>query len=201
MLKIGLTGGIACGKSTVSDLFASLGVPVVDADVLARQVVAPGQPVLQTMARQLGEDVINDRGELDRARLKRLIFADVEKKRCLEALLHPLIYQAIDRQLALLTASYAMVAVPLLVETQAMEKFHRILVVSCSLAEQRRRLRERDGLDGAMMDAVIASQVSDAQRRAVADDVIDNEQSLDLLADEVKKLHNFYSTLAAREFL
>ncbi len=201
MLKVGLTGGIACGKTTISGMFDDLGVPVIDADIIARDLVTPGQPALAEIERQLGPGLMLPDGRLDRVRLKRLIFTDAEKKSRLEALLHPLVYQAIEQQMALLSAPYVIVSVPLLLETGGSDRVDRVLVVTCSDDDQYRRLLARDGIDYKLASAMIASQTSDSERKAAANDLIENNTGLDLLAVKVKKLHNFYLTLATSDSL
>lgn len=196
MLRVALTGGIASGKSTVCQAFADLGVPIVDADVIARQVVAPGQPVLEAIVDYFGTDIVDDAGALRRAALRARIFANPHDKKVLEGILHPLIYSEIQQQLSLLHACYALVVVPLLLETGQAELFDRILLVDCPESLQLQRVMSRDGIDDAQAAAIIDSQASRAQRLAVAHDVIDNSQTPAVLAEHVKNLHNFYLFLA-----
>lgn len=201
MLRVALTGGIGSGKSTVTALFGDWGVPIVDADKIARTLVAPGQPALASIAQRFGAQMLNADGSLNRRAMREAIFADPENKRQLEALLHPLIYQRIDNDLAILVAPYVIVAVPLLVETGEAQRFDRILVVDCPVEIQLQRVMQRDKVDKEQVLSMIAAQASRAQRLAYADDVIDNSGAASLLAEPVKKLHNFYIHLGTSKAL
>lgn len=196
MLKIGLTGGIGCGKSTVTALFAELAVPVIDADHISRELVVPGEPALVLIARAFGGDVINADGSLSRAKLRDIIFTDGQAKQTLEAIMHPLIYQSIQDKLGRLDAAYCLIVIPLLFETEMTGLVDRVLVVDCPVEQQIRRVQERDKVTMEQIQAIIDSQVSRAVRLARADDVIDNTQTMDKLAEQVKKLHNLYILLS-----
>lgn len=196
MLKIGLTGGIGCGKTTVANLFEALSVPVVDADQIARELVAKGQPALNKIAREFGPDILTEEGSLNRQKLKNIIFADAGRKQKLESILHPLVYQAIENELARIDAPYCLIAIPLLFETRMTSLVDRVLVVDCPLEAQIERVQKRDHLPVEMIRSIIASQVSRAFRRAHADDLIDNSETAIPLAEQVKKLHNLYLSLS-----
>ncbi|WP_020562632.1 dephospho-CoA kinase [Methylosarcina fibrata] len=196
MLKIGLTGGIGCGKTTVANLFEALSVPVVDADQIARELVAKGQPALNKIAREFGPDILTEEGSLNRQKLKNIIFADAGRKQKLESILHPLVYQAIENELARIDAPYCLIAIPLLFETRMTSLVDRVLVVDCPLEAQIERVQKRDHLPVEMIRSIIASQVSRAFRRARADDLIDNSETAIPLAEQVKKLHNLYLSLS-----
>ncbi|MEI6335142.1 MAG: dephospho-CoA kinase [Methylococcaceae bacterium] len=196
MLKIGLTGGIGCGKSTVANIFEQLKVPVIDADDIAHQLVAVGQPALARIALEYGSDILNTDGSLNRTRLRELVFSDAQQKQKLEAILHPLVYQAIQTELEQLTAPYCIIGIPLLFETKMTHLVDRTLVVDCSVETQLERLQKRDAMTIASIQAIIDSQVSRAFRKAHADDLIDNSKTDDRLAEAVKKLHNFYLSLS-----
>lgn len=195
--RVGLTGGIACGKSTVANLFAALGVPIVDTDVLAREVVAPGSPLLPEIARHFGEQVLQKDGSLDRARLRTLVFANPAERQWLEQLTHPAIRELTDRRCATATGPYVMVAIPLLVETQGAARFDRVLVVDCDPQVQLARLQARDGTTRAEAERMLAAQVTREQRLAVADDVILNNGDIAELRDQVEKLHRQYESAAS----
>jgi dephospho-CoA kinase len=196
MLKIGLTGGIGCGKSTVANIFEQLKVPVIDADDIAHQLVAVGQPALARIALEYGQDILNTDGSLNRTRLRELVFSDAQQKQKLEAILHPLVYQTIQTELEQLTAPYCIIGIPLLFETKMTHLVDRTLVVDCSVETQLERLQKRDAMTIASIQAIIDSQVSRAFRKAHADDLIDNSKTDDRLAEAVKKLHNFYLSLS-----
>ncbi len=197
MFKVGLTGGIGAGKSTVSKLFAELGVPVLDADVVAYDLVAKGQPALALINQAFGEDIMTSGGELDRPKLRALIFADHNQKKRLEGILHPLIYAKLQQQMAELSAPYCILAIPLLFETQMSHFVDRVVVVDCPVESQIHRVSERDEQPPEMIQAIIDSQISRQERCAKTDDIIDNSNNPHmLLAEQVKTLHNFYLALS-----
>ena len=188
-LFVGLTGGIASGKTAVSDAFAALGVPVIDTDVIAREVVAPGSEALDEIRARFGEAVINVAGELDRARMRELVFADTARRRELEAILHPRIRAETLGQAAAARAAYGVIVVPLLVETGFAEFVDQVVVVDCPEAVQRARLMARDAHSEAQAQRILDSQADRATRLARADHVIRNEGSLADLQAQVECLH------------
>jgi dephospho-CoA kinase len=196
MLKIGLTGGIGCGKSTVTNLFEQLKVPVIDADQIAHQLVTIGQPALAQIQLEYGADVLNPDGSLNRKRLKELIFSDTKKKQKLEAIIHPLVYQAIQAELEALNTPYCIICIPLLFETNMTHLVDRVLVVDCPVEIQIERLQKRDNMTIARIQSIIDSQVSRDIRKKQANDLIDNSKTDNRLAEAVKKLHNFYLSLS-----
>ena len=196
MLKIGLTGGIGCGKTTVAKIFEQLKSPVIDADEIAHQLVAIGQPALAQIQQEFGTDVLNPDGSLNRKKLRELIFSDPEQKQKLESILHPLVYQSIQAELKQLNTPYCIICIPLLFETNMTRLVDRILVVDCSIETQIERIRKRDNMSIERILSIIDSQVSPAFRKAQANDLIDNSETNDRLAEEVKKLHNFYLSLS-----
>jgi dephospho-CoA kinase len=177
-------------------MFANWGVPIVDADVIARELVEPGQPALGLIAEYFGTDILDERGGLRRGVLRSRIFASDKERMKLENILHPLINNEIKVRLTNLQAIYAIIAVPLLLETGQINNFDRVLLVDCPEYSQRHRVMTRDGVDESQIDAIIASQASRQARLSVAHDVIDNSQTLDDLAAQVKSLHNSYLILA-----
>jgi len=197
MLKVGLTGGIGSGKSTVCSLFSGLGVAVLDADQISRDLVTIGQPALALIEREFGPEVLTAEGQLNRPKLRDRIFSDPDAKKKLEALLHPLIYQALDSKLTQLDGRYAIVCVPLLIETGMRHWVDRVLVIDCPIEVQIERVLKRDRLPLAQTKAIIASQATRAARLSVADDLIDNANGPDTLAHQVKTLHNFYLSLTS----
>jgi dephospho-CoA kinase len=196
-LRIGLTGGVASGKSAVASAFERLGVPTVDTDHLARAVVEPGQPALAAVVREFGPEVVGADGRLDRRRLRERVFADAGLRRRLEAILHPAIRAALAAEVAAVTAPYVVIGIPLLVETGQQSAFDRVLVVDCPAETQLARLRARDAESAAGAAAIVAAQASRAARLAVADDVIENTGSLEALEAAVRRLHERYLALAA----
>ena len=199
MLKVGLTGGVASGKSMVATLFAERGAALVDTDVVAREVVAPGEPGLEAVRKLFGPGVIAPSGELDRRAMRSIVFADPAKRRHLEDVLHPLIRERALRQIAATQGPYTIVVVPLLVETFFGQIVDRVLVVDCPVELQLERLVRRDGLARAEAEAMIAAQVDRESRLAAADDVIDNSGSIDATREQVATLHERYLALAAEQ--
>lgn len=194
---VGLTGGIASGKSLVAALFADLGADVIDLDAVAREVVAVGSPLLERVLQRFGTEFRRADGSLDRRALRARVFAHVQDRRDLEALLHPAILARAAELVASARGPYQMVVNPLLVEQHAAARYQRVLVVDCDESLQRQRLLQRDGGDGSLADAMLAGQASRAQRLAVADDVIRNDGSLDELQAQVQRLHRLYLGLAS----
>jgi len=194
--RIGLTGGIASGKTTVANLFAALGVPIVDTDLLAREVVAPGSPLLRQITDHFSMQVLSGDGALDRQELRKRIFEDVEQRKWLEALLHPAIRELTDARCAAATGPYVIVAIPLLVETAGQARFDRVLVVDCDPDLQLARLMARDGARRDEALRMLAAQAPRAARLAVADDVIHNDGDLASLRDQVARLHTEYVAAA-----
>jgi dephospho-CoA kinase len=195
--RIALTGGIASGKSTVSHLFGALAVPVIDADQLARDVVAPGTTLLGQVFERFGAQLRRPDGSLDRPGLRRMVFADPAKRRQLEALLHPAITERTETLAAQAGGPYQIHVIPLLVETAAGGQYHRVLLVDCPEALQVARLQARYGCDAQQARRMLESQASREARLAAADDVILNDGEPADLAPQVASLHQSYLALAA----
>jgi dephospho-CoA kinase len=196
-LLIGLTGGIASGKSTVAQRFVDLGVPVVDADAAAREVVAPGKPGLQQVIDRFGSRVIAENGELDRRALRDLVFSDSGARRDLEAILHPLIRAEMDRSAAAAVGPYIVMAIPLLIEGGSRDRVDRILVVDVEEAVQLQRVMARDHCSAEQAQAILVSQAPRLARLAAADDVLPNGGTVTELRQAVDGLHQQYLRLAA----
>lgn len=200
MFLVGLTGGIASGKSLVSDAFAKLGVPVIDADVLARDVVAPGSIGLQQLEQEFGASILTSDKELDRAALRDIIFSNPDHRKTVDGLLHPLIRERADQQIqdaADAGHPYAINAIPLLVETAQQARFDRVLVVDVPTQVQMTRLIQRDGGSKEKASAILDAQATRRERLAVADDVIDNSGSKEETLMRVAELHASYLVMAS----
>jgi dephospho-CoA kinase len=195
--RVGLTGGIASGKSTVAELFAKLGVPIVDSDLIAREVVAPGSPGLAAIRQRFGDEVLAADGGLERRRLRRLVFADPAARADLEAITHPLIRERMRELNELVRAPYVINAIPLLAEGGGRRDLDRVLVVDCPEALQISRVMARDQVTEDAARAVLAAQASRTTRLAIADDVLVNEGNLAALEAAVQALHERYLALAA----
>ncbi len=187
--KIGLTGGIGSGKSTVGKLFQDLGVVVIDADTVARKVTATGTRALRQIAAYFGDQCINTDGSLDRKALGQRIFKQPDDKKWLEQLLHPLIRKESDNQAAIADGPYCILEIPLLVETQRHLEMDAVIVVHCSQDIRLQRLIENRGMDRETVQNVFTSQASDEERLGVADYVVNNETSLSALPKQVRLIH------------
>lgn len=194
---MGLTGGIASGKSTVGRLFQDLGAPVVDADQVARDVVAPGSAGLAAVIAQFGDDYLTAEGALDRRRLRETVFADADKRQQLEAILHPLIRQSLIQWRDELQADYGLLMAPIMHQGGFDRLTSRMLVVDVSRATQKQRLMQRDDIDATLAEQMLNAQSSREERLRLADDVIDNSGSSQALSAQVEKLHTLYLQLAS----
>lgn len=197
-LRIGLTGGIGSGKTEAARQFARLGAAVIDTDLIARELVEPGQPALTEIIDSLGTDLLDAQGRLDRGKLRRRIFADPVRRQQLEAILHPRIRERALELAAQSDTPYCILVVPLLIESGDDYGIQRILLIDCPEDIQRRRVRERDRMSDAEINAILAAQASRAQRQAVADDIVVNDKQLQALEDRIASLHRRYLQLAAR---
>lgn len=196
MLVIGLTGGIGSGKSTVAALFAKLGVPIIDADVIAHSLTEPHKPAWEKIKTHFGDPILKADKRLDRQKLRALIFNHPPQRRWLEQLLHPLIKQEIEQALNKLHTLYCIVVIPLLIETGPYPFIKRILVVDTTEEKQIRRLKTRDRSEAPDLQKIIGSQASRKERLAAAQEVIHNTGSLMDLQIQVDHLHQFYLSIA-----
>lgn len=195
--RVALTGGIASGKTTVANLFAGLGVPVIDTDVIARAVVEPGQPALAAVVAAFGRDVLDADGRLDRRRMRERIFSDREAQRRLEAILHPAIRSAMERQSREAGGVYQVLVIPLLTEGGRRGHVDRVLLVDVPEAVQVERLISRDGVTHEQAQAALSAQASRAARLAWADDLVANTGRIDDLRTRIVQLDALYRRLAA----
>ncbi|HEY6452638.1 MAG TPA: dephospho-CoA kinase [Steroidobacteraceae bacterium] len=195
--RIALTGGVASGKTTVSDLFAARGIPVLDADIISREVVAPGTPLREQLFECFGPAIRREDGDLDRSALRRLVFEDAHARRELEALLHPAIAERMQELAAISDGPYQIHVVPLLVETRTAGDYDRVLVVDCPERLQLARLRARSGLSEPAARSMLDAQAGRAARLAAADDLIVNDGDVALLEPRVAALHARYLEFAA----
>jgi dephospho-CoA kinase len=195
--RVALTGGIASGKSTIASLFAELGVPVIDTDVIAREVVEPGQPALAAVVQAFGSGVLDSDGRLDRRRLRERIFADAGARARLNAILHPAIRAEMERQSQAADGDYQVLVIPLLTEGGRRDHVDRVLLVDVPEALQVERLMMRDGVSREQAVASLNAQATRAARLAMADDVLSNTGQPQALRDRVTELHGKYRALAA----
>ncbi len=193
---VALTGGIGSGKTTVANEFAKLGVPLVDADVIARQVVEPNSPALESITRHFGKDVILPNGALNRQRLREIVFSKPDEKKWLNSLLHPLIQQETQKQFQQINYPYVLWVVPLLIENNIHHLADRVLVVDVTVEEQIQRTLKRDKTSLEQVTNILNAQVSREKRLDYANDIITNYSHDTDLSDKVAAFHNQYLTLA-----
>ena len=197
MLKIGLTGGIGCGKSTAVNYLHSLGIPVIDADLIARQVVEPGQPALQQIAYAFGTAILNPEGSLNRGLLRETVFNNAEQLARLEAILHPLKKESIINKINEYKAhAYIIVDVPLLFEKNYTKLFDRVLVIDCLPDQQKQRVKQRDGSTEGVIESIMQTQINRDKRLSLADDILKNTTSVEALYQQINCLHIKYLALS-----
>ena len=192
MFIVGLTGGIGSGKSTVADAFNALGVDIIDADIIARDVVKPGQQAYEKIKNHFGASILNEDKTLNRKALRERVFKNQQDKQWLEQCLHPIIRNEIKRQCYASTTPYCIAVIPLLIESGRYEYINRICVVDATPKLQMQRAMQRDAQTQEQIEAIIASQATREQRLEKADDVIDNTGSLTSLTQQVQHMHHFY---------
>ena len=193
MFAVGLTGGIASGKTTISNLFARLEVPVVDTDVISRKLLEPGELAFDQVCAHFGDRIIRSDGNIDRSRLREIVFNERDEKSWLETMLHPLIFQrSHDAIVAHSAANYVLVVIPLLFETNFQSLVNRILVVDCPAEQQIERLVKRDHIDEALARKMLSQQLTNDERIARAHDIIDNRSVNADLESQVESLHQLY---------
>jgi len=200
LLKIGLTGGIGAGKTAVSDYFQALGVAVLDTDIIAREVVEPGSDVLQQLAQVFGADILNEHGGLRREKLRADVFGDPAKKQRLEDIIHPAIRQHLFQQLDALASTsslpYCVLVIPLLLEKSWQTLVDRVLLVCAPESEKIKRIQARQAISENQIKQIMLTQASDDQRRAIADDILNNDGNIEQLHRQIDSLHQRYLALA-----
>lgn len=196
MFTVGLTGGVGCGKSTVADLFQRRDVPVIDADIITRDLVAPESRVLSDVIATFGDQILLSDGQLDRRKLRSIAFEQPEARHCLEGILHPAVRSEILARKDMLCGPYCLVVIPLLVESGMIDLVNRVLVIDCDEAQQIARVTARDNCMADEVRAIIATQAARSERLEVADDVILNGGDIDDIKREVARLHQRYLEFA-----
>lgn len=196
-LHIGLTGGIASGKSTVCNIFAKLGAAIIDADVIAKQICQQGMPTYQQIVTHFGKGILLETGDLNRAALRQIIFQNIDAKKALETIVHPQVRQALTSHLKQSPAAVTIVAVPLLIEAEMQDMFDRILLVTANYNTQLTRLLARETISETLAGQMISAQIDDQQRLHYADDIIDNNGDVEKLTGQIEKLMKSYQQLAA----
>lgn len=189
---VALTGGVASGKSTVAAEFAKLGIPVIDTDKIAREIIEPGQPAFRSVVEYFGKQILDESGRVNRAWLREMIFNDPVKKQKLESILHPAIRSEQQRRASQAGGAYQLHVIPLLAETATQKLYDRVLLVDCPVEVQLQRLITRDGIATELAERMIAAQATREQRLTIADDVIDNSADQTSLRTTVAGLHQSY---------
>jgi dephospho-CoA kinase len=195
-LRIALTGGIASGKSTVADLFSEYGIPIIDTDAIARELVQPGKPALDEIRSAFGDDVFDAEGRLDRKSMRKIVFSDPARRRELEAILHPRIRDGVVAQSEATNGPYQIIAVPLLVGSPIQQFMDRVLVVDCDEETQLSRLLARDAENEEQARRILAAQASREERLEIADHIISNDDGIGSTRSQVDALHSKYLILA-----
>ena len=197
MLRVGLTGGIGSGKTTVCNIFSELGVPVIDADMISHKLVCKGKPALKRIKEIFGDIIIDVNGELDRNRMRNIIFSDIKARKQIESILHPLIYNEIQKQVSKLNNPYCIICIPLLFETNSENKVDRILVIDVPKNIQLKRAVLRDDKSTMDIKKIIDTQAPRKHRLQSADDIIVNDGDIAKLRDQISKLDKKYNKLSA----
>ena len=195
-----LTGGIASGKTAVSDLFAQRGVPVIDTDQIAHEIVEPGRPALKRIAEAFGQEFLGADGRLDRKKMRKAIFSSPQQKNRLESILHPAIASEVDQLIAQVEEPWCILVVPLLAETRLFSWINRVLVVDVEESVQIERVKARDKIGQKQAQSILDAQTSRRQRLALADDILDNSESFAQLEVKVDKLYRKYTKLSQYAF-
>jgi len=196
MLVIAVTGGIGSGKSTVADLFRARGIPVIDTDEIARELVEPGEPLLGQIVSEFGKDYLDAGGRLNRRALRELVFRDAAARNKLEQMFHPLIHAQVVSRLEEIRAPYCLLIIPLLARAKQAYPYDRVLLVDAPEASRVQRSCLRDGQNPESIKRIIASQAPSTELAEIADDILDNSGDLHHLQDEVERLHRQYLQLA-----
>lgn len=195
MLTIGLTGGIGSGKTTVANIFAKLGVPIIDADVIAHQITTPNDNAYNDIIQHFGKTILNPDSTIDRKKLRHIIFENRIEKKWLENLLHPIILSAMKNEIKKVKTPYCICVIPLLAESSGIDFVDRVLVVDSPLEKQLLRAKQRDDTTNEMIQKIIDSQANQATRLKIADDVLINDGDLIELEKKISALHRYYLTL------
>jgi len=195
MLRIGLTGGIGSGKTTVANYFSSLAIDVIDADEIVHKISVPGQQSFDAIAENFGEDILNTNGTINRQALAKKVFKNETARKKLEAILHPAVRDAMKLAVQEARSPYCILVIPLLVETGFTELVDRVLVVTADREKRIAWIKQRNGLSDDLIESIMATQASDEERTKIADDVIENNGTLDSLLKQVEKLDQKYSEM------
>jgi len=196
MLRVGLTGGIGSGKTTVANLFKNFDVTIIDADEIAAAITKPNTYSYDSIVKHFGENILNNDKTLDRKKLRSLIFNNTEERKWLENLLHPVIREVMRERIAQVKTAYCLLVIPLLAESNHIDFIDRVCVIDVPESIRIKRVSQRDGTTESDVEAIIASQCADEKRLSIADDIITNDGDIEALRSQVYLLHEKYLTLA-----
>ena len=198
MLRIGLTGGIGSGKTTVANHFATLGIHVIDADEIVHRISSPGHQAFNDITRYFGNDILNDDGTINRQKLSQRVFSDIAERKVLEGILHPAVRMVMQQEMKQSTSPYCILVIPLLVETGYTDLVDRVLVVTADREKRIAWVKQRNGLGTEQVESIMAVQASDEDRNKIADDILENNGPLDSLFQQIENLDRLYKEISLR---
>jgi dephospho-CoA kinase len=199
-LTIALTGGIGSGKTSIASIFKSLGVPIIDSDTISKEIILPGKPCFKDIVNEFGEEILTNKGTIDRYKLRDIIFNNDKARIKLENITHPIIFKNIDIQTSLINYPYCLVIVPLLIETKSVKYFDKVLLVDTIENIQFERVTKRDSISPTLLRKIIKTQVTRSERLKYADDIIENNNEIGNLNEYINILHKKYLTLSKEKF-
>ena len=196
VLTIALTGGIGSGKTSIASIFKSLGVPVIDSDTISKEIILPGKPCFKDIVNEFGEEILTNKGTIDRYKLRDIIFNNDKARIKLENIIHPVVFKNIDTEISLINYPYCLVIIPLLIETKSTEKFDRILVIDALESLQFERIVKRDDISPILIKKIIKTQAKRKERLRYANDIIVNNDTIMNLNKSINTLHKKYLGLS-----
>lgn len=200
LLTIALTGGIGSGKTSIASIFKSLGVPIIDSDTISKEIILPGKPCFKDIVNEFGEEILTNKGTIDRYKLRDIIFNNDKARIKLENITHPIIFKNIDIQTSLINYPYCLVIVPLLIETKSVKYFDKVLLVDTFKNIQFERVSKRDSMSPTLLRKIIKIQATRSERLKYADDIIENNNEIGNLNEYINILHKKYLTLSKEKF-
>ena len=200
VLTIALTGGIGSGKTSIASIFKNLGVPIIDSDTISKEIILPGKPCFKDIVNEFGEEILTNKGIIDRYKLRDIIFNNDKARIKLENITHPIIFKNIDVQTSLINYPYCVVIVPLLIETKSVKYFDKVLLVDTLENIQFERVAKRDNISSTLLRKIIKTQVTRSERLKYADDIIENNSEIGNLNEHINILHKKYLTLSKEKF-
>jgi len=200
VLTIALTGGIGSGKTSIASIFKNLGVPIIDSDAISKEIILPGKPCFKDIVNEFGEEILTNKGIIDRYKLRDIIFNNDKARIKLENITHPIIFKNIDIQISLINYPYCLVIVPLLIETKSVKYFDKVLLVDTLKNIQFERVAKRDSMSPTLLRKIIKIQATRSERLKYADDIIENNNEIGNLNEYINILHKKYLTLSKEKF-